>query len=80
MIEVVISPAHIPAGSDADLNIRLTNVGQGTCTNVIFSVRLPATIMRLGGRNKIEAARLGHGEFCYPCRSAFGPAGKGGSS
>ena len=62
MIEVVISPAHIPAGSDADLNIRLTNVGQGTCTNVILSVRLPATIMRLGGRNKIEAARLGPGE------------------
>ena len=62
MIEVVISPARIPAGSDADLNIRLTNVGQGICTNVILSIRLPTTIMRLRGRNKIEAARLGPGE------------------
>ena len=62
MIEVVISPARIQAGSAADLSIRLTNDSQGICTNVIFSVRLSPGIMRLRGREKIEASMLAPGQ------------------
>jgi hypothetical protein len=63
MIEVVISPNRIPAGSPAELTIRLTNGGPGPCMNIIFSVRLPAGITRVAGRHRIEADMLSPGEY-----------------
>jgi hypothetical protein len=58
MIEVAVSPVRIPAGAAADVEIRLTNSGPGPCTNIIFTIRLPAGIMRLRGREKIEVSKL----------------------
>jgi CHAT domain len=61
MIEVTVSPARIPVG-DTDLEIRLTNSGQGTCLNIIFTIRLPVGIIRLRGPDRITVSRLAAGQ------------------
>jgi|SRR5450756_285005 len=69
MIEVTISPDRITAEIPADLQIRLSNVGQGTCTRVVFTLRLPAGLVRLRGKDRIERSALAAGEsFCSPLR------------
>lgn len=62
MIHVGVSPARIHVGDPVELDISLTNTGAGTCTKVIFTVRLPVGLVRLRGRLKIEADRLLPGE------------------
>ena len=54
MIDVGVSPARIHAGDPVELDISLTNTGAGTCTKVIFTVRLPVGLVRLRGPSKIE--------------------------
>ncbi|HEY3651162.1 MAG TPA: CHAT domain-containing protein [Streptosporangiaceae bacterium] len=54
MIQVDVSPCRIPAGDPVELDISLTNAGAGTCTRVIFTVRLPVGLVRLRGPSKIE--------------------------
>jgi hypothetical protein len=58
MIQVTASPARIPAGAATDLEIRLTNRGQNAYLNVIFTIRLPAGIIRLRGPDRITAGRI----------------------
>src|SRR5260370_12704411 len=58
MIDVGLSPTRIHAGDPVELDISLTNTGTGTCTNVIFTLRLPAGIARLHGRERIEFSRV----------------------
>ncbi len=58
MIEVTVSPARIPAGAVADLEIRLTNSGQGAYLNIIFTIRLPVGIIRLRGPDRITVSKL----------------------
>jgi hypothetical protein len=62
MIEVTLTPQRIHAGQDADLTVTLTNVGQGTCRNVVFRLSLPRQITRLSGDGLIEVPRLPSGE------------------
>src|SRR5260370_24500073 len=62
MIDVGLSPTRIHAGDPVELDISLTNTGTGTCTNVIFTLRLPAGIARLHGRERIEFSRVLPGE------------------
>jgi uncharacterized membrane protein len=69
MIEVAISPTRIQAGRVTDLEIRLTNRGPGSCTNVVLSIRLPNGLVQLGGKGKIERNALASGEsFSSPMR------------
>ena len=58
MIHVGVSPARIHVGDPVELDISLTNTGTGTCTKVIFTVRLPVGLVRLRGPSKIEADLL----------------------
>lgn len=58
MIRVGVSPACIHIGDPAELNISLTNTGARTCSKVIFTVRLPAGLVRLRGPSKIEVDRV----------------------
>lgn len=62
MIEARLSPTRIPAGPPADLVIRLTNTGQGPCTNVNLGIRLSAGLVRLRGRNKMRWPVISPGE------------------
>lgn len=62
MIEVVLSPARIPVGATADLEVRLTNSGPEMCLNVIFVIRLPAGIRCLRGPDRLRRPRLQPGE------------------
>ena len=62
MIEVTVSPARIPAGAAADLEIRLTNSGQDAYLNIIFTIRLPVGIMRLRGPERITVSKLSPGQ------------------
>jgi uncharacterized repeat protein (TIGR01451 family) len=61
VIEARLSPSRIYAGDAVDLEVCLTNTGQGTCTNVVFTIRLPAGITRLGGRETTRASHLAPG-------------------
>jgi hypothetical protein len=77
VIEVRVSPARIPAGDTADMEVRLTNTGQGACTRVIFTIRLPTGIMRLRGRDRIEVDRLAPGQsVASPLRVRADSAGR----
>jgi hypothetical protein len=58
MIHVGLSPARIHAGDPVELDISLTNTGAGTCTKVIFTVRMPVGLVRLRGPSKIEVDRV----------------------
>jgi CHAT domain len=62
MIEVTVSPARIPAGTAADLEIRLTNSGQDAFLNIIFTIRLPVGLMRLRGPDRVTASKLSPGQ------------------
>ncbi len=62
MIDVSLSPTRFQAGDPVELEISLTNTGTGTCTNVIFTLRLPAGIARLHGRERIEVGPVLPGE------------------
>ena len=62
MIEVTISPTRIRAGNAEELYIRLTNSGPGTCTNIVFRIRLPVGLLRLRGKDRIERSALAAGE------------------
>ncbi len=58
MIQVGVSPARIQVDDPVDLDISLTNTGAGICSKVIFTVRLPAGLVRLRGSSKIEVDRV----------------------
>jgi hypothetical protein len=69
MIEVTISPTRIQAGAVTGLEIRLTNRGPGSCTNIVLSIRLPNGLVQLGGKGKIHRNALAPGErFSSPIR------------
>jgi hypothetical protein len=58
MIHVGVSPARIHVDDPVELAISLTNTGAGLCSKVIFTVRLPAGLVRLRGPSKIEVDRV----------------------
>lgn len=62
MIEVTVSPARIPAGAAANLEIRLTNSGPDVYLNIIFTIKLPAGIRPLRGSDRIMVRKLSPGE------------------
>jgi hypothetical protein len=62
LIEVTISPTQLTAGVAEDIEIRLTNVGPGRCTNIIFRLRLPVDLVLLKGTGKIQRNTLAAGE------------------
>ncbi len=62
MIRVRVSPTRIQVGDPAELDISLTNTGARTCSKVIFTVRLPAGLVRLRGASKIEVDRVPPGQ------------------
>jgi hypothetical protein len=62
MIDVGLTPSRIHAGEIAELDVSLTNTGSGTCTKVRFAFRLPVGIVRLRGREMIEASSLPAGQ------------------
>ena len=77
MIEVTVSPARIPAGAAADLEIRLTNSGQDAYLNIIFTIRLPVGIMRLRGPDRITVSKLPPGQsITSPLRVRADSAGR----
>lgn len=62
MIKVTIAPDRIPSGTPAALEVRLTNGGPGTCTNVVFTMRLPAGLVLLEGKDRIERSVITSGD------------------
>ena len=62
MIRVSIEPSRLVAGLEAPLVIRFTNAGTGTCTDIAFKLDLPPGFLLLGGRNRVDIAKLPPGE------------------
>jgi hypothetical protein len=61
MIRVEVTPNRLFAGRDTELTIRLTNVGTGPCTSVVFKLKLPGEIACLLGRTRVEVDRIAPG-------------------
>jgi len=62
MIEVTVSPARIPVGAAARMEIRLTNSGRSAYLNIIFMIKLPVGIMQLRGPDRVTVSKLSPGE------------------
>lgn len=58
MIEVSVNPDEFIAGRPAQLTIRLANTGVGTCSNVVFRLRLPPGIALVSGPDKIAVEEI----------------------
>jgi hypothetical protein len=63
MIQVSVTPQQLTAGRRTQLEIRFTNTGSGTCTDIFFKLRLPAGIMLVSGKE------LGEVRVIQPGRS-----------
>ena len=75
MIEVTIAPTTIPAGRPVWLEVKLANLGRGTYTRIVCTLRLEAGLVRLRGKDKIEVSALAAGETSTSalCVQASGP-------
>jgi TIR domain len=62
MIKVTMAPDRIEAGIPAVIEVRLKNDGPGTCTTVVFTMRLPAGLVLLEGEDRIERSAIAPGE------------------
>src|SRR5258708_8362924 len=61
MLEVSVEPGRLIAGQRARLAIRFTNTGQRACSDIVFKLGLPAGILLLAGRNRMEAPAIAAG-------------------
>ncbi|MBE8520794.1 CHAT domain-containing protein [Amycolatopsis sp. H6(2020)] len=64
MIKAELLAGELNVGRAADLTLRLTNGGAGTCTNIVFTLRLPSQVPAVRGNRALEAPRLAPGESC----------------
>ncbi|WP_372669600.1 CHAT domain-containing protein [Amycolatopsis kentuckyensis] len=64
MIEAELLAERLNVGRPADLTVRLTNKGDGPCTNIVFTLRLPPQVPAVRGNRALEASRLAPGESC----------------
>jgi hypothetical protein len=62
VIEVSVEPRELSADRDCDLEIRLSNTGTGTCTDIVFRVGLPPEFLLLRGRNRVVIPKLAPGQ------------------
>lgn len=62
MIRVALEPRRLVVGQQAEMAVRLTNVGAGACRNIVFKLRLPLSILLLRGSDRIELSELTAGE------------------
>jgi hypothetical protein len=58
MIQASIVPQQLEVDRPAELVVRLTNIGQGLCTNLVCRMDLPVQIVLLRGSDRIEVAQL----------------------
>jgi hypothetical protein len=58
MIQASVAPRQLEVDRTAELVVQLTNVGLGSCTNLVFRVQLPVQIVLLRGNERIEVAQL----------------------
>jgi hypothetical protein len=62
VIEVSVEPRELSAGRDGDLEIRLSNTGTGSCTDIVFRVGLPPGFLLLRGRSRVVIPKLAAGQ------------------
>jgi hypothetical protein len=62
MIEVTIEPTTIQVGKPVRLEVKLANLGQERCSRIVCTLRIPAGLVRLQGKEKIELTALAAGE------------------
>jgi hypothetical protein len=62
VIEVSIDPGQLVAGRESALTVRFTNVGDGTCSHIVFKIGLPPEVLLLRGRDRIEIPKIRAGE------------------
>jgi hypothetical protein len=53
MIKVSVTPQRLVVGRSAHLEVRLSNVGGGSCANVVFTLGLPSGLRLVSGRERI---------------------------
>lgn len=62
MIEVSIEPHQLPTGRERELEVRFTNTGIGTCTDIVFKLGLPSEVLLLRGLKRMEIPELQPGQ------------------
>jgi len=64
MIEVTAEPRKLALNQPTELNIRLANVGTGTCTDIRLVWQIPVELVLLQGQRQCRIARLAPGDVC----------------
>jgi len=64
VIDLELRPGRVIAGERAELQLRVTNTGPGPCTNVAFTIEVPAGIIHVLGRDSVYLERLEAQESC----------------
>jgi len=62
MIQVTLEPTQLVVDQPNELIVRLTNVGRGTYTNVVFKLVLPVQVVLLQGPDRIKIPLLDAGQ------------------
>lgn len=62
MIDVSIEPDQLPTGRERELEVRFTNTGIGTCTDIVFKLGLPQEVLLLRGLKRMEIPELQPGQ------------------
>jgi hypothetical protein len=62
MIQVTLETTRLIADQSNDFGLRLTNIGRGPCTNIVFKLGLPVQMVLLQGSDRIEVQRLEAGQ------------------
>ncbi|MBD0695801.1 CHAT domain-containing protein [Streptomyces sp. CBMA123] len=60
-IHAEITPTRLTEGRIAELVVRLTNDGEGVCTDIVFVLSLPPQLSLLAGGSRMELAELAPG-------------------
>ena len=58
MIRVAIEPSRLTVGREERLTVLFANTGTGICTDIVFKLELPPGFLLLGGRNRVEIAKI----------------------
>jgi CHAT domain len=62
MIEASLETKELVVDHPGAITVQLTNAGRGTCTNIVFKLKLPVQVVLLQGADRIEIDRLDAGQ------------------
>jgi hypothetical protein len=62
MISATVTPRELEVDRQADLTVYLTNTGSAACTNLVFRLTLPPSLVPVHSPNRVDVAQLEPGD------------------